>query len=192
MQRVSVYGMGRRLRSLQASTFALQARHGSSLSDSETHKFLSNPTWSVKSLLPCTRHHQAIGAVSSTQLHHLLRLSALPLPSSQDEEIIMLATLNTQLQFVREIQKVDTTGVKPLRSLRDETPQGQKESEVRLRDLKEAFDREEVRGKHHKRIRRRQQAPVDTQGAEDWNVLGYAERTVGKFFVVENTKERPS
>ena len=101
----------------------------------------------------------------------------------------MLRTLNAQLHFVREMQKVDTAGVEPLCSLRDETAQAQKENEIGLDDLKEAFGQEEIKGKHHKRIRRRPGIEVDTKGAEDWDVLGHAERKVGNFFVVESTRD---
>lgn len=178
--------------SLRRMGITFQARHNSSLSENEIKQLLSNPTWSVKSLLSSEDREQAADAVSSNQLRHLLRLSALPPPSSQEEEAKMLKTLNTQLQFVREIQKVDTECVEPLRSLRDETVEAQKENEIGLDDLKEAFSREEVKGKHYRRIRRRQDLKVDTKGAEDWNVLGHAERKVGKYFVVENTKDTGS
>lgn len=100
----------------------------------------------------------------------------------------MLKTLSSQLHFVKEIQKVDTTGVIPLRSLRDETKAGMKEQEIGLEDLKGALEQEEMRGTYYKRTRRRQDASVDTKGAEDWDVLGSAERKVGRYFVVETGK----
>ncbi|KAF2236652.1 hypothetical protein EV356DRAFT_64030 [Viridothelium virens] len=179
-------------RSLPSYALNLHARHSSSLSDSDIKHLLSTPTWSVKSLLPTDGHDQAADGVSSNQLRHLLRLSALPPPSSPEEETHMLRTLDTQLHFVREIQKVDTEEIVPLRSLRDETAEARKECEIGLDDLKEVFDQEVTMGKHHLRIRRRQNFRVDTDGAEDWDVLAHAERKVGRFFIVENAKDTES
>ena len=104
----------------------------------------------------------------------------------------MLETLNNQLHFVNEIQKLDTDEVEPLRSLRDETQDGQKECEIGFNELEEALNLEETKGKHYKRIRRRQNLAANTKDAEEWDVLGHTERKVGKFFVVENIKETES
>lgn len=100
----------------------------------------------------------------------------------------MLKTLSSQLHFVREIQSVDTSGVEPLRSMRDETSEAEKEIEVTMDDLKEAFAKEERVGRSG-RLRRRKDLPVDTEGAEEWDVLAHASRRVGRFFVVENGKQ---
>lgn len=99
----------------------------------------------------------------------------------------MLETLSSQLHFVREIQSVDTTGVEPLRSLRDETAAGKEEAELGLNALRDALSREEIIGKHHKRIRRRRSNDAVIESS-DWDVLGSAERKVGRFFVVEGGK----
>ena len=102
----------------------------------------------------------------------------------------MLATLSLQLHFVKEIQSVDTEGVKPLRSLRDESQIGEQNAELGLDALREALDQEEVRGKHHKRIRRQRDASVARKGDESrWDVLGTTDKKVGRFFVVEGGKE---
>lgn len=99
----------------------------------------------------------------------------------------MLDTLSSQLHFVRAVQQVDTTGVEPLRALRDETAGGERENTYNMESMRDALEGEEVVGKHHKRIRRKplQQDDDKTIEAESWNVLGHAQRTVGKFFVVE-------
>jgi Asp-tRNA(Asn)/Glu-tRNA(Gln) amidotransferase C subunit len=52
--------------------------------------------------------------ISSQTLHHLLRLSALPQPSSPAEEEKLLSALHDQLHFVRHVQSVPTDGVHPL------------------------------------------------------------------------------
>lgn len=101
----------------------------------------------------------------------------------------MLSTLSSQLHFVKDIQQVDTTGIEPLRSLRDETTQGEKEAELGLDALKEALSREEIRGKHHKRIRRQQDLLPENR-EEKWDVMGSASRKVGRYFVVEGGKDR--
>ena len=99
----------------------------------------------------------------------------------------MLATLSSQLRFVQEIQKVDTTGIEPLRSLRDETVQGENQAELNLEALKEALDQEDIKGKHHKRIRRRRDTEVPRN---EWDVLATAQRKVGRYFVVDGGKGR--
>lgn len=150
----------------------------------DVRKLLSTPTWSVASLLPSKAAPCGSPRISSKQLHHLLRLSALPPPRDAEEEARMLTTLSSQLHFVREIQKVDTASVEPLRSLRDETSAGAREAEMDLEALKGALQAEEVRGKYHKRIRRRRDAQVDGK-EEAWDSLATASRKVGRYFVVE-------
>lgn len=149
---------------------------------------LSKPTWSVASLLPSETAHQTseeTPEITTKQLHHLLLLSALPPPRSEQEEQKLLATLSSQLHFVKCIQQVDTTGVKPLQSLRDETRQGERETGLGLEALRKALGKEEVRGKFHRRIRRVRGGKGEH---EAWDVLGAAERKVGRFFVVEGGK----
>ena len=125
--------------------------------------------------------------ITPTRLRQLLRLCALPPPSSPEEEASMLHDLRSQLHFVREIQKVDTRGVKPLVSIRDETDEGQKEAEIGIEDVKEALDEERVVGKWHKRMVRLDDPKVrERNEAEEWDVLGQAPRRVGRFFVVES------
>lgn len=151
-------------------------------------KLLKTPTWSVSSLLPPDTPQPDAPKISSTQLHHLLRLSALPLPESREEEAKMLETLSAQLHFVGEIQQVDTSGVVPLRAIRDETIANEEAQAVTLDSLKDALAQEEVIGKHYRRVKRKTDR-IDAKEVEDWDVLGNAERKVGKYFVVES--ERP-
>ena len=107
---------------------------------------LSTPSWSVSSLLPPTSAIPADFPVTPEKLRHLLRLSALPPPKDAAEEAEMMQTLASQLHFVREIQKVDTTGVEPLRAIRDETAEAAREAEITIESLNEAFEKEEVLG----------------------------------------------
>jgi Asp-tRNA(Asn)/Glu-tRNA(Gln) amidotransferase C subunit len=112
-------------------------------------------------------------------------LSALPPPESPEAEQKMLDTLSAQLHFVGQIQKLDTTGVKPLRAIRDETAAAEEEQTITLDTLKEALAKEQVIGKHYRRIQRKTE-PADAKDVENWDVLGSAERKAGKFFVVES------
>jgi len=66
----------------------------------------------------------------------------------------MLATLSSQLHFVRAIQGVDTADVAPLHAIRDETAQGLREQTIGLAGLREALDAEDIVG-HARRPRRR-------------------------------------
>ncbi|KAK5711128.1 hypothetical protein LTR15_012616 [Elasticomyces elasticus] len=178
--------------SLYARTFVTSHRRQNSIErDTDGHidleKLLSKPTWSVASLLPPKDQEATVSAVSSKQLHHLLRLSALPPPKDAAEEAQMLSTLTSQLHFVKEIQRVDTSGVEPLRSLRDETAQGENEAELGMDALKSALDMEEIRGTHYRRIRRKRGVRLPEEG-EQWDPLGTASTKTGRFFVVEGGK----
>lgn len=155
---------------------------------SELEQLLAEPTWSVESLLPPKTRAPDAPQVTSQQLHHLLRLSALPPPGTPEQEKKMLDTLAAQLYFVGKIQEVDTTGIKPLRAIRDETAAAEEEQKITLETLKDALAKEKVVGRHHKRIQR-DNTPVNAKDVEDWDVLGSAERKSGKYFVVES--ERP-
>ncbi|CAK4034276.1 hypothetical protein CBER1_02768 [Lecanosticta acicola] len=163
---------------------------GTSASKLDVDRLLSTPTWSVASLLPSEGSNLKPPEISSKQLHHLLRLSALPPPKDAEEEREMLSILSSQLHFVKDIQQVDTSGTEPLQSLRDETQEGEKEAELGLKTMKSALEEEEIRGKYHRRIRRRRQMSSESKDAVDWDVLGSAVRRAGRYFVVEGGKDR--
>lgn len=165
-----------------------EARQSKGIHPDDLEQLLTEPTWSVESLLPPKTRAPDAPRITSQQLHHLLRLSALPPPETKEQEQKMLDTLAAQLHFVGKIQQVDTAGVMPLRAIRDETTAAEEEQTITLETLKEALSREKVIGKHHKRIQR-DTTPVDAKDAEDWDVLGSAERKSGKYFVVDS--ERP-
>jgi hypothetical protein len=112
----------------------------------------------------------------------------------------MLRTLSTQLHFVRAIQAVDTTGVEPLVTLRDETPEGIQELTIGLENprIKEALEAERKVGRMG-RVRRVRGNTAgrggEGTGVEDrrsqeereWNPLEGAQgRTAGRYFVVES------
>ncbi|KAL2872775.1 DUF726 domain protein [Aspergillus lucknowensis] len=160
-------------------------RYSSSNPDEpDIESILAKPTWSVRSLLPDPAKKPSSPSVTPAELRHLLRLSALPQPSNPEEERQMLETLESQIHFVREIQKVDTTGVEPLQSIRDESPEAVKENTIGLERLKEAMSKERVVGRN-KKIQRVQSERNDRPDGDAWdgNALGYASKTKGKFFV---------
>ncbi|RMX92399.1 hypothetical protein D0867_12223 [Hortaea werneckii] len=173
-------------RAFNSTNIAQEAATRNSNGKIDVAELLSKPSWSVASLLPSKSETSSAPEISSNQLHHLLRLSALPPPKSPEEEQSMLSTLSSQLHFVKDIQAVDTTGVEPLRSLRDETAQGEAQAELGVEALKEALEKESVRGKYHKRIRRNKD--VAEKKTRDWDPLATAHKKVGRFFVVEGEK----
>lgn len=134
---------------------------------------LAKPTWSVRSLLPPQRSHDqpekaasadtprplpssaADDEITPSKLHHLLRLSALPLPSTPEEESRLLNDLRAQVHFVKHLQSLDTSDVQPLVSIRDETNAARKEQTIGLQDLAPWLDREEKVGKNGTVRRRR-------------------------------------
>jgi Asp-tRNA(Asn)/Glu-tRNA(Gln) amidotransferase C subunit len=176
------------LRAYEHAKTALHKRAAGGIHPDELEQLLAEPTWSVKSLLPPKERAPDAPKVTSLQLHHLLRLSALPPPETPEEEQKMLDTLAAQLHFVGKIQEVDTTGVQPLRAIRDETAAAEEEQTITHGKVQRALEKEKVVGRYHKRIER-DTTPVDAKDAEDWHVLGSAERKSGKYFVVES--ERP-
>jgi Asp-tRNA(Asn)/Glu-tRNA(Gln) amidotransferase C subunit len=150
---------------------------------------LEKPTWSVKSLLP-SADSQSTSTVTPKQLHHLLRLSALPQPKDEQEEAEMLKTLESQIHFVREIQKVDTTGVEPLRAIRDESPEGIQEQTITLADLQEHLDAEEIVGRNG-HIKRRVKEDPEAKEVEDWDPFAMSEgqeKNKGRYFFVRKEK----
>jgi Glu-tRNAGln amidotransferase C subunit len=103
----------------------------------------------------------------------------------------MLKTLESQIHFVREIQKVDTTGVEPLRTIRDESAEGIEEHTITLADLQEHLDAEEVVGRNG-RIKRRPREDPEAKEAEDWDPFAMSEgqeKNMGRYFFVRKEKK---
>ena len=100
----------------------------------------------------------------------------------------MIADLQSQLRFVQAIQSVDTTGVKPLQSIRDETKEAEAEREITLATLKGEFDKEQVVGIRG-RIKRGEDAPDPVNEVKGWDPLAQASRKVGRYFVVDTAKD---
>ncbi|KAJ5603666.1 hypothetical protein N7537_006622 [Penicillium hordei] len=160
--------------------------YSSEKSDSADIEFiLGAPNWSVRSLLP-NPASKPPPSITPTQLHHLLRISALPQPANQEEEQSMLDTLESQIHFVKEIQLVDTTGVAPLARIRDESPAAIEEETIGIEKLREALAKEKVSGRRGK-IQRVPGEKNDRPDGTAWdgNALGSATKTKGKYFVVE-------
>lgn len=176
---------------------------------------LSRPTWSVRSLLPPDDGDNGAPAITPRQLHHLLRLSALPLPSSPAEEASLLAGLRQQLGFVRQLRETALPeGLAPLAAVRDETLAAVGEAAFTVDDVEEVLRREVVVGRNRRPRRRKGKGEgrlrvsdgdsgggqggrevVEKDGAlgrqealEDWDVLGNASKRVQRYFVVETRK----
>ncbi|KYK55739.1 hypothetical protein DCS_07703 [Drechmeria coniospora] len=166
--------------STQAVAAKLSTTSSSSPSIAAVRSMLSSdPAWSTSDL----HGDQPVEPIPRALLHHLLRLAALPRPSSQTHEDAMIAMLQSQLHFVRAVQRIDTTSVAPLSAIRDETDAAIGENTVGLDDLRHALAEEELVG-HYKRPRRiRHQVRSD---AEKWDALSTASRKAGKYFVVES------
>ena len=163
--------------------------YSTSQSPDDFEGMLKEPSWSVKSLFESEGSAPA-PAITQKQLHHLLRLSALPLPDSEAQEARMIKDLQSQLKFVRAIQEVDTEGVKPLQSIRDETRDAERENEITVATLQKEFDKEEVVGKRG-RIRRKMNVPdaARDEQATDWDPLSQAPKKLGRFIIVDTAKD---
>lgn len=101
----------------------------------------------------------------------------------------MIKTLESQLHFVRAIQSVDTSGVRPLQSIRDETVEAERENEITVESLGDAFAKEETVPGKTRRIRRWRDLPIDTEGVEAWDALAQAPKKIGRYFVVDTGKD---
>lgn len=104
----------------------------------------------------------------------------------------MLRTLASQLHFVNAIRQVDTTGIDPLSAIRDETESGRRNSEFTLGKLSDVLAKEERVGKHYVRIKRvkDKEGIVDEEKPEGWKALDTASKTQGKYFIVQEGKEK--
>jgi len=149
------------------------------------YSMLSRPCWSVRSLLPDAKTAPDT-LITVDQLRHFLQLSALPIPQTPKARSQMMDVLLSQLHFVRDIQSVDTSGVEPLRSIRDETEEGLKEQTIGVEQLRAALCQESPFG-HCKRPRRKKDEP-DGRSTADWDVLKTASRKAGRYFVVRSGK----
>jgi Asp-tRNA(Asn)/Glu-tRNA(Gln) amidotransferase C subunit len=150
-------------------------------------KLQSKPSWSVEALHGENSPEQGKPSITKKQLHHLLHLSALPLPKSEAEEAEMIKTLENQLNFVRAVQSVDTAGVEPLQSLRDETTEAKLETEITLDSLKEHLDKESSVG-FAGRIVRKTTQKQELDESDKYDPISRAPKTIGRYVVV-NTKE---
>jgi hypothetical protein len=112
----------------------------------------------------------------------------------------MIRTLQSQLHFVRDVQAVDTAGVAPLRSIRDESAAGRREETIGLDRLRTELALEAPFGRsgRPRRIKQKQQpvgaaAATTTATTADpgWDVLGTAPRRAGNYFVVKSRQEAP-
>lgn len=101
----------------------------------------------------------------------------------------MLRTLHTQLHFVRDIQSVDTTGVSPLRAIRDETSAGVLESTVTLEKVQGILGRETKFG-HRKRPRRLRDEERERSEEERLVEAATAPRRERGYYLVESGKAR--
>jgi Asp-tRNA(Asn)/Glu-tRNA(Gln) amidotransferase C subunit len=154
---------------------------------------LETPTWAVRSLLPdlkATTPDEHL--VTKEKLYHLLRLSALPQPKNELAETKLLKTLQAQIHFVKEIQRVDTTGIEPLRAIRDETREAIEEETVTLSDLQPFLDKEEKYGRNGRLRRRKDVDDHGDENAQTWDPFRMSEdrsKQHGRYFVVKRPKK---
>lgn len=156
----------------------------------DVEALLKTPSWSVRETLFSDELSDDTALISKEQLHHILRLSALPVPESSEVEGKMIGDLKAHLRFVQAIQKVNTDGVEPLQVIRDETQEARTLNTITMDALKEEFEKEEVvgsRGRIRKKPTRRE--PETDAKTEAWNPLSHASKTQGPHFVVDTAKD---
>lgn len=165
-------------------TFQSHTSQRQLLTQAGIEDLFANPSWSVKSLLEISNGSSPQQQITPEQLRHLLRLSALPSPKNAEEEAEMISTLECQLHFVQAIQGIDTTGIEPLQSIRDETMQARKEVEVTMNTLKGEFEKEEIVG-FAKRVRRKKLPEPTKPEEENWDPLALAPQKLGRYIMVK-------
>lgn len=106
----------------------------------------------------------------------------------------MISDLQSQLQFVRAIQEVDTEGVEPLVALRDETEGGEKEGTIGLEEMKGELGKEEVVGMRGRIVRRKgKEAKGEGEATKEegggLDLLSQAPRRLGRYVVVDTAKD---
>ena len=162
----------------------------------EIEEFLRTPSWDISDLLSSKPKNggPVEQQVTTKEVHHLLRLSALRIEDEEKTEA-QRRTLEAQLDFVKAVQSVDTTDVEPLVAIRDETAAAREEAEITVDSLQAVFDREEQVGRY-KRIVTKSDSKQN-EGAEngaspaeklDWDPLSQAASKIGRYIKV-NTKQ---
>lgn len=109
----------------------------------------------------------------------------------------MISDLQSQLQFVRAIQEVDTDGVEPLVAVRDETAEGEREGTIGMEEMREELGKEEVVGMRGRIVRkggRREGKGEDgeeegKEGGSGLDLLAQAPRRSGRYVVVDTAKD---
>ncbi|KHJ32222.1 putative duf726 domain-containing protein [Erysiphe necator] len=165
--------------------------------DDDIDKFLAEPTWSTtyeygqkgkKNPKDKFENPQDI-LISNEEIQKLLRLSALPSPHDPSQLEDLREDLQSQLNFVRKIQCVNTEGIKPLVCVRDETTEGLQESTITLNDLQVALSNEYRKGKYQRP--RKQESHILTEETE-WDVFANSQNVVEmngeKYFIVKQQK----
>jgi Asp-tRNA(Asn)/Glu-tRNA(Gln) amidotransferase C subunit len=99
--------------------------------------------------------------IDRKQLHHLLRLSALPLPKTPEAEANLLQDLRSQVHFVNNLSTIPTHDVNPLVAIRDETLAHRAETTIGLAQVQPWLDLEDKVGRNGT-VRRRK---TDVKGA---------------------------
>ena len=186
-KRLCIYGSTSKLQKY-GKRFQSTARSPKVLkTPTDIEEYLSKPSWSVKDLAG-SQEQPKESQISREKLHHLLRLSALPLPTSDAEESRMIKDLESQLHFVQAIQKIDTVGVEPLQSIRDETEEARQANIIGLADLQEYLDKETVSGKRG-RIRNKADCKPRKPASDGQDLLSQAPKRLGRYVVVDTAKD---
>lgn len=104
----------------------------------------------------------------------------------------MISDLQSQLQFVRAVQEVDTEGVEPLVALRDETEEGEMEGTIGLEEMRGELGKEEVVGMRGRIVRRKGEEGEGEAAKEEGgglDLLAQAPRRLGRYVVVDTAKD---
>jgi Asp-tRNA(Asn)/Glu-tRNA(Gln) amidotransferase C subunit len=104
------------------------------------------------------------------------------LSQTAEEERAMIDTLQQQLRFVRNIQKIDTAGVEPLCAIRDETTAANAALTVGCQQLHDVLTLE-ARVGHGKRPRRRRDV-TDSLAEPANDMVKSLDRAPGRYFIV--------
>lgn len=155
-------------------------------------KLLRRPTWSLTNLSSGEEDvaKTISSEITSSKLQHLLRLSALPLAVSPEEQSSKSKALQTQLNFVRDVQNFDAAGSLPLQAIRDETRSAVKQRTIGVAEVAGFLLQEDYSGRNRRPRTRRGKASTPDSG--NWDVLKTAAQTTGRHVIVGAAKENRS
>lgn len=126
-------------------------------------RYITGPNWSIAELIPTQSN--VMKRMATIPVERINALAGFKMVDSCEGEQDIRKTLATQLEFLKQVQSIDTTGIEPLSSVLPESEQ------ERVLDYEDAFHESELNEKE--------------------DVLAYAaDRLQGRYYTIEGEFKR--